>query len=50
MVIVLVLIGILAGFAIPDLSAATIRGQIKQSGPLIDVAKQSVAQGYGRLG
>ncbi|MCA3019798.1 MAG: prepilin-type N-terminal cleavage/methylation domain-containing protein [Rhodocyclaceae bacterium] len=50
MVIVLVLIGILAVFAMPDLSAAAIRGQIKESGPLIDVAKQGVVRGYGALG
>jgi hypothetical protein len=50
MVIVLVLIGILAVFAMPDLSVAAIRGQIKESGPLIDVAKQGVVRGYGALG
>ena len=50
MVIVLVLIGVLAVFAMPDLSVATIRGQIKESGPLIDVAKQGVLRGYAALG
>jgi type IV pilus assembly protein PilA len=50
MVIVLVIIGILAVLAMPDLSVAAIRGQIKESGPLIDVAKQGVVRGYSALG
>ncbi len=50
MVIVLVIIGVLAVFAMPDLSAAAIRGQIKESGTLIDVAKQGVVRSYGVLG
>ena len=50
MVIVLVIIGVLAVFAMPDLSVAAIRGQIKESGPLLDVAKQGVVQSYGALG
>jgi len=50
MVIVLVIIGVLAVMAMPDLSAATIRGQIKESGPLIDVAKQGVVRAWGLTG
>ncbi len=50
MVIVLVMIGVLAVLAMPDLSAATIRGQIKESGPLIDVAKQGVVRAWSLLG
>ena len=50
MVIVLVMIGVLAALAMPDLSVATIRGQIKESGPLIDVAKQGVVRAWSLAG
>lgn len=50
MVIVLVIIGVLAVVAMPDLSVATIRSQIKESGPLIDVAKQGVVRSYALSG
>ncbi len=50
MVIVLAIIGVLAVFAMPDLSAIAVRGQIKESGPLIDVAKKSVGAVYANTG
>ncbi len=49
MVIVLVIIGVLAVLAMPDLSVATVRGQIKESAPLLDVAKQGVIRSYALL-
>jgi type IV pilus assembly protein PilA len=45
-VIVLVIIGVLAVMAMPDLSIMAVRGQIKESAPLIDVAKQGVARAF----
>ncbi len=49
-VIVLVIIGTLAVLAMPDISAMTVRGQIKESAPLIDVAKKGVGAVYALTG
>jgi len=49
-VIALVIIGILAVMAMPDLSVAAVRGQIRESAPLIDVAKLAVAKSYALTG
>lgn len=50
MVIVLAIIGILAMVALPDISVATVRGQMKESGALIDVAKTGVMRAYALTG
>jgi type IV pilus assembly protein PilA len=49
-VIVLVVLGILAVMAMPDLSVAAVRGQIKESASLIDVAKKGVQTAYTLTG
>ncbi len=48
--IVLVIIGVLAALAMPDLSVMAVRGQIKESGPLMDVAKKGVGAVYALTG
>jgi type IV pilus assembly protein PilA len=48
--VVVAIIAILALMAMPDLTSPTIRAQIKDSGSLIDVAKQGVVQVYGLTG
>ncbi len=50
LVIVLVVIGVLAVLAMPDLSVMTVRGQIKESAALIDVAKKGVGTVYALTG
>lgn len=48
--IVLAVLGILAALALPDFSLAAVRGQMKESAPLIDVAKRNVATFYALTG
>ena len=45
-VIALIIIGVLAMMAIPDLSIMAVRAQLKESAPLIDVAKAAVTRYY----